>query len=122
MYSQHAVYVGKKSSKTKTARTYAPTQHKSTDILEVCTTSIFRVEEMLSKQREISNRLEASTVKLEAVQVPETLVSFYRTRRHYIPEDSTLHSHRSENPKSNILNYSLPNYFLLVYLLLSLFI
>jgi hypothetical protein len=44
-----------------------------------------------------------STLKMEAIYSSETSVDFQRTTRRYIPEDSTLHNHRSENLKSYII-------------------
>jgi hypothetical protein len=44
----------------------------------------------------------SSTLKKEAICSSETSVDFQRTTRLYIPEDSTLHTHRSEDLKSYI--------------------
>jgi hypothetical protein len=41
------------------------------------------------------------TVKMEAVYFSEMLVNFYRNTWHHISEDGILHSHQSENVKSN---------------------
>jgi hypothetical protein len=38
---------------------------------------------------------------MEAASTSETSVNFYRTTRHYNPEDSHLHTRRRENLKSN---------------------
>jgi hypothetical protein len=43
-----------------------------------------------------------STLKMEAIFYSETSVDTQLTTRRYIPEDSTLHNHRCENPKSYI--------------------
>jgi hypothetical protein len=45
----------------------------------------------------------SSTLKMETTCSSETSVDFKQTIRRYIPEDSTLHNHRSENLKSYIL-------------------
>jgi hypothetical protein len=37
---------------------------------------------------------------MEAICFSETSVDFQRTTQRYIPEDGTLHNHRSENLKS----------------------
>jgi hypothetical protein len=42
----------------------------------------------------------SATVKMGAVPSSETLVNFYETPRRNIREDSTLHRHRRENPRS----------------------
>jgi hypothetical protein len=42
----------------------------------------------------------SSTLKMEAKCFSETLVDFQRTTRRYIPEDSSLHTHRCENLKT----------------------
>jgi hypothetical protein len=42
----------------------------------------------------------SSTLNIEAICSSETSADFQRTARHYIPEDSTLHNHCCENPKS----------------------
>jgi hypothetical protein len=44
-----------------------------------------------------------STLKMEAICSSETSVETQRTTRRYIPEDDTLHNHRSENLKSYII-------------------
>jgi hypothetical protein len=44
-----------------------------------------------------------STLKMEAIRSSETSV-YTICRRHHIPEDGILHSHRSENLKSYILD------------------
>jgi hypothetical protein len=43
----------------------------------------------------------SSTLKLVAVRSSKISMNFYQTIRRYIPEDSTLHSHRYANLKSN---------------------
>jgi hypothetical protein len=58
----------------------------STDVLKVCTIFIFRIKEMLCKQRAGSKQFAASTMKLESVQFFETLVNSYRTTQYYISE------------------------------------
>jgi hypothetical protein len=42
----------------------------------------------------------SSTLKMEVIRSSETSVDFQRTTGRYIPEDSTLHSHRCEHFKS----------------------
>jgi hypothetical protein len=44
-----------------------------------------------------------STLKIEAIYSLETLVDFQRTTRGYVPQDGTIHNHRCENLKSNII-------------------
>jgi hypothetical protein len=41
----------------------------------------------------------SSTLKMEAICSSETSVDSQRTKRRYIPEDSTLHNRRCENPR-----------------------
>jgi hypothetical protein len=43
---------------------------------------------------------------MEAARTSETLVNFYQTYRCYNPEDSNLHTHRRENLKSYLEEYS----------------
>jgi hypothetical protein len=42
----------------------------------------------------------SSTLKMEAIGSSETSVATQQTTRRHIPEDDTLHNHRSENLKS----------------------
>jgi hypothetical protein len=42
---------------------------------------------------------------MEATRSSETLVDFQQTTQRYIPEDGTLHNHRSENLKSYTFLY-----------------
>jgi hypothetical protein len=51
----------------------------------------------------------SSTLNMYAACSSETSVAFYRTTRGYIPEDSTLHSHRCVNLKFNKIVINLPN-------------
>jgi hypothetical protein len=46
----------------------------------------------------------SSILKMDAVFSPETSVNLYRILRRHIQENSTLHSHRCQNLKSNICN------------------
>jgi len=43
------------------------------------------------------------TLMMEVVRTSETSVNNYLTTRHYIPEDSKLHTRRRENLKSHII-------------------
>jgi hypothetical protein len=45
---------------------------------------------------------DSSISAMMAVNISETLVSFYQTARHSIPEDSSLHIRRRENLKSHL--------------------
>jgi hypothetical protein len=46
-----------------------------------------------------------SALKMEAICFSETSVHIQRTTRRYIPDDSTLHSHRCENLKSHFCTF-----------------
>jgi hypothetical protein len=73
---------------------------KSTDVLEQCTAFIIRVDNR-PKQENGTNQMASTatlvasclayslTLKMEAVCSSDTLVHFYRTTKHYIPEDGT---------------------------------
>jgi hypothetical protein len=57
----------------------------------------------------------SSTLKMEAISSPETLVETQRNTRRHIPEDDTLQNHRCENLKSyevRIVSYVLMYQFL----------
>jgi hypothetical protein len=45
--------------------------------------------------------IRAIALMMEAVSTSETLVNFYQTIRHNVPEDSHLHIRRHENLKSH---------------------
>jgi hypothetical protein len=45
----------------------------------------------------------SSTLKREVIYLSESSVEFQRAARFYIPEDSTLHNHCSQNLKSYII-------------------
>jgi hypothetical protein len=49
----------------------------------------------------------AIALMMGAARTSETLVNFYQTTRRYNPEDSHLHTHRSENLKSYRLESTL---------------
>jgi hypothetical protein len=49
----------------------------------------------------------SSTFKVETVRSSKISVNVYQTTRRHIPEDSTLHAHRCENLRSNMLLYQL---------------
>jgi hypothetical protein len=58
--------------------------------MEICLPSTFKL---------VSCSAYYSTLKMEEKFSSETSVKFQRTTRRYIPEESSLHSHRCENLK-----------------------
>jgi hypothetical protein len=53
----------------------------------------------------------SSTLKMEAICSSETSGATQRTTRRHIPEDYTLHNHRSENLKSYKTSFAIYNSF-----------
>jgi hypothetical protein len=74
--------------------------HLQSRTVSEASNKIAELEVLSAVALELFLLLSASTMKLEALLWSEVSMTYYRTVRRQIPEDSTLHRYRCENLKS----------------------